>query len=131
MPALAKGDLDLRYHALAGLMHRPIVKNCCPVWLALLAGQRLASDTDTSEGLFWPLHQGTAVYVPEKEALVWKIKAFPGGREFLLRAKFSLPSVAAEEEPRGPHAAHTRRVRDPLLHRLRHPGLASSCFSPH
>ena len=45
--------------------------------------------------------QGTAVYVPEKEALVWKIKSFPGGREFLLRAKFSLPSVAAEEEPRG------------------------------
>ena len=41
------------------------------------------------------------MYVPEKEALVWKIKAFPGGREFLLRAKFSLPSVAAEEEPRG------------------------------
>ena len=45
--------------------------------------------------------QGTAVYVPEKEALVWKIKSFPGGREFLLRAKFSLPSVAAEEEPHG------------------------------
>lgn len=47
------------------------------------------------------LPQGTAVYVPEKEALVWKIKSFPGGREFLLRAKFSLPSVAAEEEPHG------------------------------
>ena len=41
------------------------------------------------------------MYVPEKEALVWKIKSFPGGREFLLRAKFSLPSVAAEEEPHG------------------------------
>ncbi|EIE22155.1 Mu1-adaptin [Coccomyxa subellipsoidea C-169] len=46
-------------------------------------------------------YSGTAVYVPEKEALVWKIKSFPGGREFLLRAKFSLPSVAAEEEPHG------------------------------
>ncbi len=32
---------------------------------------------------------------------MWKIKSFPGGREFLLRAKFSLPSVAAEEEPHG------------------------------
>ncbi len=41
------------------------------------------------------------MYVPEKEALVWKIKSFPGGREFLLRAKFSLPSVAAEEELHG------------------------------
>lgn len=41
------------------------------------------------------------MYVPEKEALIWKIKAFPGGREFLLRCKFGLPSVAAEEEARG------------------------------
>ena len=57
--------------------------------------QKLCSD------LCWWLSQGTAVYVPEKEALVWKIKSFPGGREFLLRAKFSLPSVAAEEEPHG------------------------------
>ena len=45
--------------------------------------------------------QGNAVYAPEKEALVWKIKNFPGGREFLLRCKFGLPSVAAEEEAQG------------------------------
>jgi hypothetical protein len=41
---------------------------------------------------------GGATYVPEKEALVWKIKNFPGGKEFLLRASFTLPSVQAEEE---------------------------------
>jgi len=41
------------------------------------------------------------VYVPEKEALIWKIKSFPGGREFLLRCKFGLPSVSAEEEAHG------------------------------
>lgn len=41
------------------------------------------------------------MYVPEKEALIWKIKSFPGGREFLLRCKFGLPSVAAEEEAHG------------------------------
>jgi AP-1 complex subunit mu len=40
---------------------------------------------------------GSAVYVPERSALVWKIKAFPGGKELLLRAKFNLPSVAAED----------------------------------
>jgi AP-1 complex subunit mu len=28
---------------------------------------------------------------------VWKIKQFPGGREFTMRARFGLPSVAAEE----------------------------------
>lgn len=47
------------------------------------------------------MHQGTAVYAPEKEALVWKIKNFPGGREFLLRAKFGLPSVEAEDQQQG------------------------------
>ena len=41
------------------------------------------------------------MYAPEKEALVWKIKNFPGGKEFLLRCKFGLPSVAAEEEQQG------------------------------
>ncbi len=45
--------------------------------------------------------QGQAIYAPEKEALVWKIKNFPGNKEFLLRCKFSLPSVAAEEEQQG------------------------------
>ena len=32
---------------------------------------------------------------------MWKIRNFPGGKEFLLRAKFGLPSVAAEEEQVG------------------------------
>ncbi len=45
--------------------------------------------------------QGSAAYAPEKEALVWKIRNFPGGKEFLLRAKFGLPSVAAEDEQVG------------------------------
>lgn len=41
---------------------------------------------------------GTATHVPERDALVWKIKSFPGGKELLLRAKFSLPSVEADDE---------------------------------
>ncbi|BBM98751.1 AP-1 complex subunit mu [Marchantia polymorpha subsp. ruderalis] len=40
---------------------------------------------------------GSAVYAPEREALLWKIKSFPGGKEYMLRAKFGLPSIAAEE----------------------------------
>jgi AP-1 complex subunit mu len=40
---------------------------------------------------------GTAVYAPEKEALLWKIKSFPGGKEYMLKAKFGLPSIEAEE----------------------------------
>lgn len=40
---------------------------------------------------------GFAKYVPEKNAVVWHIKSFPGGKEYLMRAHFNLPSVAAEE----------------------------------
>ena len=32
---------------------------------------------------------------------MWKIRNFPGGKEYLLRCKFGLPSVAAEEEAPG------------------------------
>mmetsp|Transcript_20293 Transcript_20293/g.24260 ORF Transcript_20293/g.24260 Transcript_20293/m.24260 type:complete len:434 (+) Transcript_20293:455-1756(+) len=41
---------------------------------------------------------GTATYAPEEEALLWKMKTLPGGKEHLMRAKFSLPSVAADED---------------------------------
>lgn len=40
---------------------------------------------------------GSAKYAPEKNALIWTMKAFPGGKEFALRAHFGLPSVEAEE----------------------------------
>ncbi|MCO5586283.1 hypothetical protein L7F22_040222 [Adiantum nelumboides] len=40
---------------------------------------------------------GSAVYAPEREALLWKIKSFPGGKDYMLRAQFHLPSITAEE----------------------------------
>lgn len=40
---------------------------------------------------------GSASYAPERDALLWKIKSFPGGKEYMLRAEFVLPSVTAEE----------------------------------
>jgi len=42
---------------------------------------------------------GTAKYVPEKDAIVWTIKQFPGGKEAMMRAHFGLPSVHNEEVP--------------------------------
>ncbi|RUS35460.1 Mu homology domain-containing protein [Jimgerdemannia flammicorona] len=36
---------------------------------------------------------GSVTYAPERSALVWKIKQFQGGKEFLMRAHFGLPSV--------------------------------------
>ncbi|KAK3575325.1 hypothetical protein QTP86_024738 [Hemibagrus guttatus] len=40
---------------------------------------------------------GHAKYVPEKNLVVWTIKSFPGGKEFLMRAHFGLPSVENNE----------------------------------
>jgi len=41
---------------------------------------------------------GKVEYLPEEDAFAWKIKQFSGGKEFLLRARFSLPSITTEEE---------------------------------
>ncbi|KAK9669486.1 hypothetical protein RND81_13G134000 [Saponaria officinalis] len=40
---------------------------------------------------------GSATYVPENDAILWKIKSFPGNKEYLLRAEFRLPSVSADD----------------------------------
>ncbi|XP_027944501.1 AP-1 complex subunit mu-2 isoform X3 [Eumetopias jubatus] len=40
---------------------------------------------------------GSAKYMPEKNVVIWSIKSFPGGKEYLMRAHFGLPSVEKEE----------------------------------
>ncbi|CAL8133431.1 unnamed protein product [Orchesella dallaii] len=40
---------------------------------------------------------GSVKYVPEENAIVWSIKSFPGGKEYLMRAHFGLPSVIGED----------------------------------
>uniref|UniRef100_A0A0A9CPT9 MHD domain-containing protein n=1 Tax=Arundo donax TaxID=35708 RepID=A0A0A9CPT9_ARUDO len=40
---------------------------------------------------------GSAAYAPEGDAMVWKVKSFPGGKEYMCRAEFSLPSITSEE----------------------------------
>jgi len=42
---------------------------------------------------------GTPKYAPEKNAIIWVVKQFQGGKEFLLRAHFGLPSVSDDENP--------------------------------
>jgi AP-1 complex subunit mu len=41
---------------------------------------------------------GTVHYAPERSAIVWTIKQFGGGREFLMRAELGLPSVRSETQ---------------------------------
>jgi len=40
---------------------------------------------------------GSARYTPEVNSVVWTIKSFPGGKEYLMRAHFGLPSVTSDE----------------------------------
>ncbi|KAJ3713888.1 clathrin adaptor mu subunit [Lentinula raphanica] len=42
---------------------------------------------------------GSVQYAPDKSAFVWKIKQLAGGKEFLMRAHFGLPSVKNENDP--------------------------------
>ncbi|KAG9295396.1 hypothetical protein G9A89_013425 [Geosiphon pyriformis] len=42
---------------------------------------------------------GSVQYAPERSCIVWKIKQFQGGKEFLMRAHFGLPSVKNIEDP--------------------------------
>merc|ERR1712001_775581 len=39
---------------------------------------------------------GHCKYTPENQSIVWTIKSFPGGKEYLMRAHFGLPSVESE-----------------------------------
>jgi len=45
---------------------------------------------------------GTVRYAPEKNCIVWSIKQFPGGKEFLMRAHFGLPSVRKDDPDKKP-----------------------------
>ncbi|KAI8907364.1 Mu homology domain-containing protein [Gorgonomyces haynaldii] len=47
-------------------------------------------------------NMGYVEYMPEKNAFVWKIKQFPGGKEFLCRCHFGLPSVKNEDPDKRP-----------------------------
>jgi AP-1 complex subunit mu len=40
---------------------------------------------------------GAATYEPARSALVWRIKAFQGGKEHVLRCRVALPSVQADD----------------------------------
>lgn len=40
---------------------------------------------------------GNVTYLPDRDAVVWTIKQFHGGREYLMRAHFGLPSISASD----------------------------------
>lgn len=40
---------------------------------------------------------GSVKYTPEQNCVIWNMKSFPGGKEYLMRAHFGLPSVVSED----------------------------------
>lgn len=75
---------------------------------------------------------GTVKYAPEKDAIIWSIKQFTGGKEYLMRAHFGLPSVTDgmftsrlsdsffRRSRKRDSPSYSGIFRDSLLHRLRH-----------
>jgi len=41
---------------------------------------------------------GHVDYVPERDAIIWRIKQMPGQKEFLMRAGFGLPSISSMDD---------------------------------
>ena len=41
---------------------------------------------------------GSVRYAPEKDCIIWSIKQFSGGKEYLMRAHFGLPSIGRDDE---------------------------------
>ncbi|TFY54464.1 hypothetical protein EVJ58_g8852 [Rhodofomes roseus] len=58
---------------------------------------------------------GTVQYAPDKSAFVWKIKQLGGGREFLMRAHFGLPSVRGEHDSMDKRAPITVKFEIPYF----------------
>ena len=53
---------------------------------------------------------GSVSYAPEKNSILWKIKQFPGGKEFVLRAHFGLPSVKSDDPDKRPPISITYEI---------------------
>lgn len=51
------------------------------------------SDADTPQ---FKVSVGSAWYDPERDALVWSIKQFQGGKDFIMTASFGLPSISGD-----------------------------------
>jgi hypothetical protein len=56
---------------------------------------------DDADTLRFRTNIGAVHYAPETSSIVWKIKQFGGGKEFLMRAELNLPSVRGDDDKGG------------------------------
>ncbi len=50
-----------------------------------------------ADGAKFKTSTGYCKYTPENNCIVWTIKSFPGGKDYLMRAHFNLPSISSED----------------------------------
>lgn len=55
----------------------------------------IPDDADTPK--FFPEY-GTVKWVPEKSCIIWKLKTFPGGKQYHMKAELGLPAVDSTED---------------------------------
>jgi AP-1 complex subunit mu len=70
---------------------------------------------------------GTVVYAPEHNAIVWKIKSFPGAKEFTMKAELQLSSIEQQEDgPEKPLGKSSTSLNSPIQVKFEIPYLAVS-----
>jgi len=52
------------------------------------------SDADSPQ---FRTNTGSVKYSPERDAIIWTIRQFQGGKEFVMKAHFGLPSISVED----------------------------------
>ncbi len=115
------GDFELMSYRLSTAL-KPLIwieavvenyKNSRVEYLIKARSQFKAKSTANNVQIFVPVPKdadspkfqatiGTVKYVPERDAILWKIKSFPGGKEYLMRAHFGLPSIRSEDPDKKP-----------------------------
>lgn len=80
-------------------------------------------DADTPR---FKAQSGTVVYAPEHNAIVWKLKNFPGGKEFSMKAELQLSSIEQEDGPEKPAGKNPTSLNSPVTVKFEIPYLAVS-----
>jgi hypothetical protein len=90
-PSICNSQLNSRTQAKAQFKRRSTANNVSIII-------PVPDDADTPR---FRTNIGTVHYAPETSSIVWKIKQFGGGKEFLMRAELGLPSVRGDDDKGG------------------------------
>ncbi|CCK72717.1 Apm1p KNAG_0L00950 [Huiozyma naganishii CBS 8797] len=86
----SKSRIEIRCRAKAQIKKKSVAANV----------QILIPVPDDADTPSFKYSHGSIKYVPEQSAILWKIKSFPGGKEYAMFAEMGLPSMDSYEEPK-------------------------------